>query len=83
MKQSLAGRSSDVEVVDAVQRHFLNVFLPLARPAVEHAVEQPGVVEELRSQLLKHKVSAPPPSCLQRRCTRLLSGPKMLLVCLN
>ena len=49
--------SSDVKLVDAVQEHFLEVFCPLSRPAVEHEVELPGVVDDLRSQLLKCKVS--------------------------
>ena len=71
MTRSPVVRRSDVEIVDAVQSHFLNVFLPLERPAVEHAVELPGVVEELRAQLLRHRVSAPTSSCLRRRCMRL------------
>lgn len=71
MTQRPVGRSSDVEIVDALQSRFLDAFLPLARPAVEHAVDVPGVVEELRSQLLKHKVSAPASLCLQRRCVTL------------
>ena len=51
--------SSDVKLVDAVQKHFLEVLSPLSRPAAEHELELPGVVDELRLQLLECKASAP------------------------
>lgn len=50
--------SFDVKLVDEVQTHFLEVLRPLSRPAVEHDVDVPGVVDDLRSQLLRCKVSA-------------------------
>ena len=48
--------SFDVDLVDKVQQHFLDIFYPLSRPAIEHEVELPGVVDELKSQLLKCQV---------------------------
>lgn len=49
-----------MKLVDELQAHFLEVFWPLSRPVAEHEVEQPGVVDDLMSQLLKCKVSVPP-----------------------
>ena len=42
---------SDAKLVESVQQHFLEVFLPLTRPAVEHEVELPDVVVDLKSKL--------------------------------
>ncbi len=41
-----------------VQTHFLETLCPLSRPAVVNEVEVPGVVDDLRSQLLQYKVCA-------------------------
>ena len=41
-----------------MQKHFLTVLYPLSRPAVKHEVELPGIVDDLKVQLLNHKVSA-------------------------
>ena len=46
-----------MKLVDAVQEHFLEVFLPLSRPAVEHEVELPDVMDHLRSKLLDCQVN--------------------------
>lgn len=59
--------SFDEKLVHEVQTHFLEVFHPLARPADEHEVELPGVVDSLRSQLLQCKVGAPP-KCACQSC---------------
>ena len=40
-----------MELVNAVQKHYLEVFLPLSRPAVEHEVEMLDVVNDLKSKL--------------------------------
>ena len=55
-KQWIRCFSSEVELVDNVQAHFLEVFYPLLRPAAEHEVDLPGVVDDIRSQLLSCKV---------------------------
>ena len=55
--------------MDAVQKHFLEAFYPLSRPAVEHEVELPSVVEDMHSQLLKCKASDSL-VCLQVLCVR-------------
>ena len=48
--------SFDVEIVNVVQKYFLEVFHPLSRPPDEHNIELPGVVDDMRSQLLECKV---------------------------
>ena len=42
--------------MDSLQKHFLEVFYPLLRPAAEHEVDLPGVLDNMRSQLLEVKV---------------------------
>ena len=48
-----------MKLVDAVQKHFLEVFSSLSRPAAEHDLELPRVVDGLMSQLVECKASAP------------------------
>ena len=45
-------------LVDDVQKHFMEVLCPLSCPAEQHDVELPGVVDDLKLQLLHFKVSA-------------------------
>ena len=49
--------SFDVNLMDELQTHFLEVFCPLLRPAAEHEVELPSVLYDLALQLLMNKVS--------------------------
>ena len=60
--------SFDVNIVDAVHEHFLEVLCPLFYPAVECEVDVPGVVEDMRLQLLDCKVSVSPR--VQNMCSR-------------
>ena len=48
---------SSEELVQEVQAHFLRALRPLSRPAVEHDVELPGVLDDLIMQLREYKVS--------------------------
>ena len=49
--------SFDDKLVQEVQTHFLEALCPLLRPSVEHEVELPGIVDEMRLQLVRSKVS--------------------------
>ena len=60
LTQGPVGRSPHVEVVDVVEKHFLEVVYPLSRPAVEHATQLHGIVENMRQQMCEHSVSASP-----------------------
>ena len=64
---SAAACSFDERLVTSVQEHMLEALCPLSRPAVEHEVELLDVVQDLRLQLLEHKVRV---SCwLQTLCS--------------
>ena len=42
-----------------VQKHFIEVFRLLHRPAAQHDVEVPGVLDDMKSQLRNCKVYLP------------------------
>ena len=44
------------KLVGEIQKYYLTMLRALTRPPVEHDVEQPGLVDDIRSQLLKCKV---------------------------
>ena len=48
--------SFDDKLVHEVQTYFLEKFRTISRPAVEHAVVLPGVMEDMKLQLLRCKV---------------------------
>lgn len=60
LTQGSVGCSPDVEIVDVVEKHFLEVVHPLSRPAVEHAMQLHGIVESMRQQMYEHSMSASP-----------------------
>ena len=43
--------------MDHVATHFLEGLNPMSRPMVDHELELPGVLDDMRMQLFKHKVS--------------------------